>query len=1153
MQFTKVRLTGFKSFVDPTELDILPGVTGIVGPNGCGKSNIVESLKWVMGETSAKQMRGTEMDDVIFAGTTNRPARNIAEVVLTLDNGERNAPAAFNDAEVLEISRRIEREKGSAYRVNGNEVRARDVHLLFADQASGARSTALVSQGQISKIISAKPTERRMLIEEAAGIVGLHSRRHEAELRLKAADANLERLNDVLVTLETQLQSLRKQARQAARYRSLNDHIRKAEAAMFALLWENATAELARAEEQLAAAEKIVVDLTGEAAHAATNQANAQSALPPLREDEARAAAALQRMLHARESLEEERKRIEAARLDSEKRLAQIGEDMNREAALMADADTAMQRLGAEEVEINQVLGGEEVDTARARAKLYAAREDTATIEARLNALTQRLAAEEAQRANLDRRRNELRARVERLRASAADVDRQIEEIKAQAIDPVALAEAEQRLSATAAGVDGARASVQSAEQRRSETAGRVEETGARARTTGADVTRLEAEIKAIARLLEAGDPDLWPPLVDAVKVEPGFEKALGAALGDDLDASTDEAAPIHWRRLDGTYEQPALPEGVESLLAHVAAPDAMHRRLSQIGVVVDAETGHRLSARLQNGQRLVTRDGALWRWDGFVAAAEAPTPAAVRLEQRNRLVELRAQLGALAAIAAEAEEADQAARAAMRDAAAAESTARQTLQGAEREHSGARDALSAIRQKSAENDSRLSARRETAERIAADLAEADGAFNEAEAARAALPDAEPGQREAETLRAEVGDQRAYLVETQSAFEGLARQVADRRRRLVAVAGELASWRDRRGGAEQRQTQLTERRGETEVELAAISDKPAELDRRNAELLQHIEVAEAKRRDCADTLAEHERMAAEADKTLREADHRLASAREIRVRAEAAVEQARQGENALTDRIRDRLQSAPATLRELAGIEEEGALPDLESAERRVERLHRERETMGPVNLRAEAEAQELTDQMESLTNERSDLQQAIEKLRRGISELNREGRQRLLDAFKQVDEHFQKLFVQLFGGGRAYLTLTESEDPLEAGVEIMASPPGKRLQVLSLLSGGEQALTALSLLFAVFMCNPAPICVLDEVDAPLDESNVDRFCTLVSDMAHSLSTRFLVITHHRMTMARVDRLFGVTMGERGVSQLVSVDLSQAMEIRATA
>jgi len=300
-------------------------------------------------------------------------------------------------------------------------------------------------------------------------------------------------------------------------------------------------------------------------------------------------------------------------------------------------------------------------------------------------------------------------------------------------------------------------------------------------------------------------------------------------------------------------------------------------------------------------------------------------------------------------------------------------------------------------------------------------------------------------------------------------------------------------------------------------------------------------------------LAAAETRLADADKVLRDAEAKLAGVREQRVRSQSLVEQAEQASAALTERMNDRLKCTPGDLRELSGLKEDAPFPELDAAEKRVERLIRERENMGPVNLRAETEAQELNEQIDTLTSERSDLLQAIDKLRRGINELNREGRKRLLASFDEVNTHFQELFIRLFGGGRAYLELTDSDDPLEAGIEIMASPPGKRLQVLSLLSGGEQALTALALLFAVFLTNPAPICVLDEVDAPLDDANVDRFCSLVDEIAHSLSTRFLVITHHRMTMARVDRLYGVTMGERGVSQLVSVDLGQAMEIRATA
>ena len=330
MQFSKLRLTGFKSFVDPTELEIQPGITGVVGPNGCGKSNLVEALKWVMGETSAKQMRGSEMDDVIFAGSRNRPARNNAEVALILDNSKREAPAQFNETDELEVSRKIEREKGSTYRVNAKEVRARDVHLLFADAASGARSTALVSQGQIGEVVSAKPAQRRKLLEEAAGISGLHSRRHEAELRLRGAETNLERLDDIMVTLEAQLLSLRKQARQATRYRNLNDHIRKAEAILFLIRWTAISVEMGQSKELLNEAETAVTEMTSVASGASVAQAEASSQLPDLREKEAAAAAALQRLTLARESREEEEARLAAAQEDCETRLEQVTQDMER-------------------------------------------------------------------------------------------------------------------------------------------------------------------------------------------------------------------------------------------------------------------------------------------------------------------------------------------------------------------------------------------------------------------------------------------------------------------------------------------------------------------------------------------------------------------------------------------------------------------------------------------------------------------------------------------------------------------------------------------------------------------------------------------------------------------------------------------------------
>ena len=425
LNFKKIRVLGFKSFVDPTELFIEPGLTGVVGPNGCGKSNVVESLKWVMGETSAKQMRGTEMEDVIFSGTQDRPSRNIAEVTLTLDNTERKAPAQFNDADELEVTRRIEREKGSNYRINGKEVRARDVQLLFADQATGARSTALVSQGRIGTVINAKPAQRRLLLEEAAGITGLHSRRHEAELRLKGAEANMERLDDILVTLDAQMNNLKKQARQATRYRNLSDHIRKAEATLFHILWSNAETARDTARAQLKEAEHAVTELTQRAAQATTRQAQAAEGLPELRQGEAQVAAELQRLTLAREGLDEEEARITQTMTETQGRLEQTARDREREQGLMTDAAEAIQRLAAEKQDIETAQTQEADDLTAAAEARAAADVAVAEMDREVDRDTNDLAAAEARRNALNQRLAELENRLNRLAQRAADAQAQ--------------------------------------------------------------------------------------------------------------------------------------------------------------------------------------------------------------------------------------------------------------------------------------------------------------------------------------------------------------------------------------------------------------------------------------------------------------------------------------------------------------------------------------------------------------------------------------------------------------------------------------------------------------------------------------------------------------------------------------------------------
>lgn len=1153
VQFVKLRVTGFKSFVDPTELMIERGTTGIVGPNGCGKSNLVEALRWVMGETSAKRMRGGGMDDVIFGGSSSRPARNLAEVQLHMDNGRRDAPAGFNDFDEIEIVRRIEREKGSDYRVNGKGVRAKDVQLFFADLASGAASTALVSQGRVGAIVNAKATDRRHLLEEAAGIAGLHARRHEAELRLRAAETNLERLDDVIGTLDNQLAGLRKQARQATRYRNIAEQLRRTEALLLHLDAEAARAALRAARERLAAAEEQVAGLTEQAARAATLQAEAANALPPLRAAAAETSAALQRLLLEREGLDREERQLAEAIRAAEQRLSQLLADLERSQAQSRDAGEALERLEAERAELAGAVEGEAAARATAEAEKAARAADAQAAEEAVTELSGQLAADEARATALERRVGEVGERIARLQDRLAAAARDREKLEAERAAATDLEAANAALAEAEAGLERARAEAEQAEAglaaaRSAEAEGRQV-----LQSQEAAQQKIEAEIAALSAVLNPGDTDIWPPVVEAVGVEPGYETALGAALGDDLLHPTDEAAPVHWETLPAFARPPALPEGVRPLDQVVRGAPALARRLSQVGVVADAAQGARLQSQLAPGQRLVTRDGALWRWDGLTAKADAPSAAAVRLEQKNRLADLEEELRVQARGLAATRQAHAELAAAAEAAAQAERATREAQRAAYAEANRARETRSQLAAKLSATDSKLQALEETRLRLEADLAEAREAHGAAERDRAALPDLAAVRQRLAALRADLAETRGALSQADAALQGLLREFQQRAERLRGIAREGEAWQRRAEEARSHAADLAQRRAGIDEELAGLKAQPALLADRRERLAAAVGTAETQRKQAADALAEGERRLAEGDRVLKHAEQALGAAREERVRAEGAVEQGQQTLANVATRAQERLEVRLEGLPFLAELKDDQALPPHDQVEAKVQRLIRERDNIGPVNLRAEAEAAELEQQIEGMQNERADLVAAIARLRQGISSLNREGRERLLAAFEKVDAKFSELFTRLFGGGTAHLKLTESDDPLEAGLEIMASPPGKRLQVLSLLSGGEQALTALSLLFAVFLVNPAPICVLDEVDAPLDDSNVDRFVSLVDELAHELETRFLIVTHHRLTMARVDRLFGVTMSERGVSQLVSVDLEAAEALKESA
>ena len=864
MKFKKIKVTGFKSFVDPTEIVIEEGLTGIVGPNGCGKSNVVESLRWCMGETSPKSMRGSGMEDVIFSGTSDRPARNNAEVTISLDNKDRSAPSEFNEEEEIQVKRKIEKDRGSEYRINGKEVRARDVQRLFADLSTGAHSPSLISQGRVGALINAKPIDRRAVLEEAAGISGLHSRRHEAELKLKAAETNLQRLKDIMKQLNSQITNLKKQAQQAETYKSISSEISRLEGIVMYLKWFNLKESYEKSNHNLQVSESQIQKYTLDVTQATTKQAQANEKIKPLREKEIEAAAKLNRINLERESLDHEEERIKEAKYNLEKTIQQIISDFEREQFQLKDSTKDLEILNAKKNSIDSSQGINEVDNDKIDL---------------------------------------LKEEKDQLEEQIADLEKNIEQYN----------------------------------------------------------------------IIKNSKRDDWQRTIVSNENINSKHSTLKEVEGYDDTAN--------WTKI--------FTEKFYSSLSDISEK------------VSDAE---KISDKAKIAYEKANND--------------AKNAATLSLELRDKL-----------------------------------------------------------RQKDIEQK-----------------------FSD------------------------------WTYEYQ------------RLNKTIKSSNEQIQ-------------ELTLRKKKSEEELKKISNRPEEIAQRRGQLIETKGFAETERQFAADRLAEADNVLKEIEASLRKAQNDLSNIRETKGRTEATKELAESRLQELADESQEKFQCKPEQIIEKLEITDDldSMQSNMERTETKLDRLKQQRETMGAVNLRADLETKEIDDELDIMSTEKNELDAAIKKMRESIEELNKEGRTRLLKAFDTVNNHFKEVFVKLFNGGKAHLELIDAEDPLEAGLEMMVSPPGKKLQSMSLLSGGEQALTAMSLIFAIFLTNPSPICVLDEVDAPLDDANVERFCNLLDSISEKTQTKFMIITHHALTMSRMDRLFGITMAERGVSQIVSVDLKRAEEIGAVA
>ena len=1140
MKFQSVRISGFKSFLEPTEIQMNRGLTGVVGPNGCGKSNIVEAIKWIMGENSARQMRGDGMDDVIFSGTNERPSRNFAEVSIKLDNSEKKAPAIFNHYDEIEITRKIEREKGSVYRVNGKQVRARDIQLIFADNGTGARSSGIVGQGRIAQIIDSNPEDRRVILEEAANIKGLHSRRHEAELKLKGASDNLDRLSDIEQTYKEQLIELEKQGRKAARYRSVGERIRKAEATLFFNLMNNAKKEANDLDIQLKNANENVSQGQIKVAEHTKSQLHLANKIPDLKKDEAEKAATLQTLNITKIKLDEEKSSAQNALQNIINQINLINNDIARESEIKEDAKKSLSNLLTEEKNLKEDSENFSTKITKATDLVKKLRSISDAADNKLSTITSEIYSIKSDKSDLEKRIKNLKQKIEVTQNQLANFN--IEDDKNRfKLDKEKIINLKKLIQENNQLNDGYNVELEKLEKLETRL---LEEKN----TAFFEFNKVNLEFDSLSTLL-GRDTLNSNTLEKTIGNINNLEEAIGSVLGETLlapilsdDQSTENAT--YWREDFKTISTASLPESVIPIVTKITKSSILDTALKGVGIVDNKEIAFRLQKELTFGQALTTPSGGLWRWDGFVQPQGVQNSYSERLQQIARLRLLQNKLPSLKEKQSLSEKRLEECFNNIKKYKDDLANLQVKLSSLISESNELQLENTKVESKLLSSEALIKELKNTERMSLEELSELEKEFNNSLNLPSLLAEELKVRNNADQSRNELTDAMAaeQQIKSEESFKS---------RNLIQLGHQKENWKVREEEAKTRLISLEERLKASQDEKNRLSTLPESFEKKEAELNTKIEEAISNRNIAADQLVKNETSLNDADKLVREAEKAVSTLREEMIKIEALLNLSKAKIQNIEDRVFEKLKIKSTELNKFINTKEEDQpIKSIEILEKTLQRLLNERETLGAVNLRAEDEMNEMLNKIEVMSKERVDLEEAIAKLRSGIFELNKEGRQRLTESFEEVNKNFKQLFQKLFGGGNAELRLIGNEDPLQAGLEVLASPPGKKMQLLSLLSGGEQALTAISLIFSVFLCNPAPICILDEVDAPLDDTNVGRFCDLLNQIVDETNTYFMVITHHRLTMAKMDRLFGVTMEQKGISKLVSVDLEQASRIR---
>ena len=1155
MKFTRLKITGFKSFVDTTALDIKPGLTGLVGPNGCGKSNIVEAMKWNMGEAGPSRLRAGEMNDVIFSGTKGRPSRNSAEVILTIENNNEKLLQTYTNSDEIEVSRKIEKDEGSTYRINNKEVRQRDVQILYADIAIGSRSNAIVDQGQVGKIINSKAQERRQILEEAAGISGIHARKHETELKLKSTEVNLEKLEEIVTNDRMRLKELSRQSNQAKRYKIISENIRELDAIILYQRWNKNLINIERLKKELETFTENVNKVTRKISSKSLQQEKIENDLSPLREDAQKYANLLNKFKVEYDLLIKEEESLSLEQATQKENIKYLKMEILNEENLHKELDNQFKELDNVISKISS--NNTNINLSQLNENLENAKKEEAYNSEVLTEAERVLSYNISQRDNLNNDISKLklqnidavnnlkntREELNNLNNISKDNDKKDIFYKDINILKKRLQEEDINEELIIKKIDLVKVEIKKFNEQTNEKKivlqGKLR-----------NIDQYNASKDILTKLFESDEKNI---VINYLKFPKGFEKAIEASLGHGLKAALEKSS-IEWRNIEqNTLNK--LPEGIISLSEHAKGVPEVFNILKLTGLVENTVQGDLLQHKLMPGQQLVTKNGGLWRWDGYTHNEDAKTPANQILQNKTNLIDLNSKI-----------------KTSLLEADKCESIILNLNSKIELAEDNIREYNTRLLNI---NNNKIEIRN-TIEQKQNALSIYIENHNENKTKLAILQSSKLKYKQLlETLSNDMDNyqnKEKSLISIEILKKNIALITIKNNEKKIELSNQISIYQKELSTIENKENQLTQLKNEqfrlnaqltniinrinnlknnqskAELNLKNLDFKPIKIEDSKIKILKEIDNLEENLTKTSNLLSESENTNKNIINNLRSYNEELIQYRENRARQEGLLQQSHERQNDDKKIIYEKLNISPDKFNEIIDISKE--FLDIEQSNLALEKLIIQRERIGPVNLIAEEDSEKLRIKLEEIEKEKEDLINAISKLRTSIRTINKEARSKLLEAFDEVNKYFKELFINLFGGGEAYLKLEGSDDPLESGLELMASPPGKKLQQMSLLSGGEQALTAMALIFSVFLTKPSPICVLDEVDAPLDESNVDRFLDLIDSISKKSGTRFLVVTHHRLTMARMDRLYGITMQEPGVSQLVSVSLKEAEKIK---